>query len=230
MKNYNRTIFDWYVDHFQIIYIMLFIFILMMSLGPIIPGFSRDNITFMLQIFNVFIIFYVTMRANKSSESIYSSQVKFSLLKIKPIITSSLRQSNKWSFKEINSWFITNSCEYAALNIIVSFKKGDNYSKYVLCNSIAGMQEQELFWVSNASIIEILYSDIMEEHFYRSTIINCSDNLVEIDAEEYSKAFEEASRSVNIATLYDKSVSGYEIFNSFIDDNVFVIKDPLIKS
>ncbi|QOI97505.1 MAG: hypothetical protein HRU69_08390 [Flammeovirgaceae bacterium] len=157
---------------------------------------------YFLSIVNLIVLGYISLIT-------YEATKAFNRLQIRPLlfITLDKPEQIKGIFKD--SWFAVNGAKNPALNLIVRYttdRKTNSFTKWVSCTSLNENQRLELFWIHWADKIEICFSDLTSERFYRFEFMDYFGQTKEIKREEYFDKLKEAknNRDNNMTHLRDK--------------------------
>lgn len=219
MKDTSTNIVSILDDDF-FVYTILIAFLLSMILIQIFPIFSNSILIFLIQLFNILVIFRVTSKTNKISEKSQANIESLNKLKLKPLISLSLNRSKCWNGYAY-SWHLINCSEYAALNVFVRFSKSDSkMSNWVACNSIL-KDEVELFWIYGAEKIETCYCNVKLDEFYKTVTENCINKFENISKEDYEDIVTSVMiKKNNIADLVTTKIlieDKYRSLNNVLD-------------
>jgi hypothetical protein len=148
---------------------------------------------------NLIVLGVISFMANRATDA-------FNRLQIRPLLFVSIDRPIKVEgFKD--SWYLKNGAKNVAVNVMVRFNSGQaGMTKWVSCFSLSENEKLELFWVQFADQIEVAYSDLAIEKFYKFTVKDYFGNVNEIKKEEFDLIVEEAkdNKKNNYTALRDK--------------------------
>lgn len=171
---------------------------------------------YFLSIANLIALGYITIIAHKTT-------MAFNRLQIRPLLFLTLDKPEQIKGQFKDSWFVQNGAKNAALNLIVRYqteRNSDSFTKWVSCTSLGENQKLELFWIHWADKIEICFSDMTNERFYKFEFMDYFGHTKEIEKQEHLSYLNEATnnRENNLMHLRDK-------LESYIINNKHPMKD-----
>lgn len=103
-------------------------------------------------------------------------------------------------------WYLGNGSMHPAVNVLLRHKSKDFCTKWVSCSSVAGDNLLELFWVYNAEIIEISYTDISGKKYFISSFNNLKISTSRLSENTYKQYSIEAdsNQENNLVCLLEK--------------------------
>lgn len=157
---------------------------------------------YFLSIVNLIILGYIAIIS-------YEATKAFNKLQIRPLLFITIDKPKQIQGVFKNSWFAVNGAKHPALNLIVRYstdRNSNSFTKWVSCTSLNENQKLELFWVHWADKIEICYSDITSEKFYKFEFIDYFGKTIEINSNEYYENLKKAeeNKNNNITHIHDK--------------------------
>lgn len=191
--------------------------ILMLSIGPFLyfiqhgckfssnptewSAFAVFN-GYFVSIASVIVLAYISYIAHKSTEY-------YNKLNIQPVLYSFVKPSIKWP--GYDQWYIVNASKYPVMNVIVRYKyeeketkKVTTQSKYIACSCLAGNTEEELFWMSGATTIDVYFTDITNRYYFKLQTEQYINSVISILKEEYQEVLEKAKNdNINVAMIHD---------------------------
>ena len=134
----------------------------------------------------------------------------YNKMQLKPIlflVTDTPRQIKNAPFKD--TWVVVNGAKNPAINLLVRYTEGREskiFSRWVSCGSLAENGRLELFWIHWADKIEICFTDLTQEKYYRYEFQDFNGKTEQIKQPDYLPYFIDAidNRNNNITHLRDK--------------------------
>lgn len=157
---------------------------------------------YFISIVNLIVLGYISIIT-------YEATKAFNRLQIRPLLFITLDKPEQIQGAFKDSWYAVNGAKHPALNLIVRFstdRNSNSFTKWASCTSLNENQRLELFWIHWADKIEISYSDLTSEKFYKFEFMDYFGMTKEIEKTEYFEYLKKAedNRDNNVTHLRDK--------------------------
>ncbi len=149
---------------------------------------------------NLIVLGSLSLMAMRATEAI-------NRLQIRPLLFISIERPVMINNGFKDSWYLKNGAKNVAVNVMVRFNADQiGITEWVSCFSLSENDKLELFWIQYADQIEVVYSDLTFEKFYKFTVKNYLGKADEIKKEEFDLIVEKAiaNRKNNYTALRNK--------------------------
>jgi hypothetical protein len=168
-------------------------------------GTFGDYLNPFLSLINIVLLSYISFRANQISQA-------FNQVQLQPQLFLGMESSQTIANDE--DWVIRNGFEAPAINILVRItldRNSNNFTRWVNCFSLAKDLKKELVWIRGADEIQVIWSDISGQRFYRITYRDWNGILdTNLTEAVYTEAFQNArSHNLNTNELISRDFTNY---------------------